>query len=152
MPVDMDDEVRRFKWMLIVLIVFLITGWHSWDEMVFAFRGHQATGQIIGISRKETVGSRGRTWHWQAVSYTFNDEAGSFWSGEALMPLDWQAPADGSVGVRYLADGRARIEGQENLIALMVFLGLAAWLGWLAFGLWKEAREAVSGPPRRRRR
>lgn len=143
---DQDEELAKFKRILIAGCIFLMAGYFSYQELKYAIWGTTAEATIT-----RTFDTRERRRDLLAVEYTFSDEEGRRISERDDVPIDWPLPED-KVSVQYIPGVKdsSRLEGHSSTVAVWVFLGSCAWLGFSFYKLFKEASEAVHGKRRRR--
>lgn len=158
---DEESELRKFKWLAVAVLIFLVTGWFAVEEMRYAAFGAAAEAGIVEARQTErSSGRRGRKRPVLAVRYTFQEAGGASRTEIDEVSPDW-TPPDGSpletgskVRVQYLSGspGKSRLAGHSHPVPLAIFLACLAGLAGFAIWLWRHASQAVHGPARRRRR
>ena len=149
---DEEEELRKFKWIITGIALFLIFGWFAAGEVRYLAFGETADARVTELFETK----KSRRWSQYsmlAVRYTFTDGDGTTRAERDDVPPDWET-TDGStlaVGsttpVEYLpgVEGKSRLSGNGNTFALVIFL--IAVLAIAAFGvwLWRHASEMVHG-------
>lgn len=146
---DEEEELKKFKWLLVAVIVFLISTYYSWQELKFLAWGE--TAQATVTNTFETSSGSRRSQPLLAVEYSFTDSATGPRSERDDVPVDWPLP-EGPITVQYLpgvADS-SRLEGRSSRAAVIIFLACVCWLGYNGLKLYREASEAVNGRKKRR--
>lgn len=135
----MEDDTRRFKIMLFVGMLFLVSTYCSCQEMKYAIWGKTAEATI---SRTQRMQMR-RTGTVLVVYYEFTEQGGAQRTDSMTRSLDWQPPADGKLVIDYLAgaEGKSRPHGEWNYIAVAFFLVM---LGALTIFVVKTFRSAYA--------
>ena len=146
---DEEEELKKFKWLLLAVVVFFIATYYSWQELKFVVWGQTAQASVTNTFETSTGGRRNR--RLLAVEYTFTDSATGPRSERDDVPINWPVPAS-TVTVQYLpgiADS-SRLNGHSRHSAIMILLACTGWLGYQGFNLYKEANQAVHGRKKRR--
>jgi hypothetical protein len=146
---DEEEELKKFKWLLVAVITFLISTYYSWQELKFLVWGQTAQATVTNTFETSSGGRRSKPL--LAVEYTFTDSATGPRSERDDVPIDWPVP-ESSVTVQYLpgvADS-SRLNGRSSRSAILIFLACVGWLGYQGFKLYKEANEAVHRRKKRR--
>jgi len=157
---DEESELRKLKWLLAALAVFLLTGWFAVGELRYAAFGDTAEATITESRESERGGRRGRTHTVRIVRYAFQDADGTTRTETDEVSPDWAPPAGGSldagekVAVQYLSGvpDKSRLAGHSHSLPVAIFLACLAVILGFAVWLWRHARQAVHGGPARRRR
>lgn len=141
---DQDEELAKFKWLLIAVIIFLGSGYFSYKELKFAVWGATAEARVSETFATRNS-SRRRSRPLLAVKYSFTDEDGNQFSERDDVPIDW--PVSENMTVQYLpgVEDSSRLLGHSSWLAVCVFLASLGLLGFAGYGLYKEATEAVHG-------
>jgi hypothetical protein len=139
---DVEQETAKFKVMLVVAVVFLVSTFFAYLELKYSLGGKTAEAKVDRLSERRT--RRGTT---RVVHYQYRDENGQMRNGSDDVSRDWSAPASGIVAVQYL-DDTSRLAGNRNTFALVIFVGslLAMLVGGFLF--WRHVREATRPTPR----
>ena len=139
---DMDDELKRLKWLLISGVVFLISAFFSWREMTYAISGKEVDASLVRVYETTERGRRGRTIHKLAVEYEFKGSDGVVRKESDTISVDAPRPAGPTVAVQYLDGeaGRSRLAGNTQKFWLMIFFGSLAFIGYKIFKLVREAK------------
>ena len=143
---DHREEVAKFKWLLFAGIAFLLSAYFSWHELKYAVWGATAEATIVRTFETTEAGRRGTRRHIRIVEYNFANEDGARRRERDDVSLDWTVPDD-KVTVQYLpgVEGSSRIKGNSNMLAVWIFLGCLAWLGFAGYRLYRQAGKAVGG-------
>ena len=149
---DSDEELKKFKKIFCVGIVFLISAFYSFQEFRYLIFGKTAQATITEI--KESTEMTGRRYSRlnkpvQVVKFRFTDQLGNSHQGFDRRPMDWIAPS-GSIKIQYLPGDEFgfRIAGssfQPSVIAF--FMSLAMGI----YGVYTIAKQA-NAPIKRTRR
>lgn len=149
---DEDEELRKFKRIIIAIALFFICGWFAVGELRYMAFGNTADATVTELFETK----KSRRWSQYsmlAVRYSFTDEDGTTRTERDDVPLDWE-PADGStlaVGsktpVEYLpgVEDKSRLSGNGDTFALVIFLIALAAIAAFGVWLWRHASEAVHG-------
>jgi hypothetical protein len=137
---DQEFELARFKWILLALVVFIISGCLSWGELMYLVTGKDAEANIGKVYEVTKKGSK-----WLSIEYSFSEPDGTSHNGDLNAALDWRPPANGKVPVRYTPgkDGNVRLAGAVNWIALGCFGGSMALVAFFGIRLFLQARREV---------
>jgi hypothetical protein len=135
----MEDETRRFKIMVFVGLLFVLSAYSSCQEIKYSIWGKTAEATISSTQRMRMR----RTRTVLVVRYEFTEESGAQRTDSMAQPLDWQPPADGKLSIDYLAGakGESRLHGEWNFIAVSFFLVM---LGTMVFFVVKTFRSAYA--------
>jgi hypothetical protein len=154
---DEESELRRAKWLIFGIVIFLVSGFFSYRELVYAISGKETRGEITKTYLTEER-RRGGTTTVRTVEYSFTEANGTQRTGTDTVSTTWPVPADRRISIRYTpgADGNSRLSGQANWIALVLF-GISAIVVIVFFvKLMIEAtqatRELNRGPRRRKKK
>jgi hypothetical protein len=95
-------------------IVFLYSGYVSWDEWIYTTSGTTASARVVRMYDDSTSGRRGTT-KLVAVEYEFTDKDGSIRREEDRVYPDRAKRTGDTVMIRYLSGvpGRSRLEENE---------------------------------------
>lgn len=153
---DEEEELSKLKWLLIAVVVFLVSGFFSYQELKYAVWSTTTEADVTRTYTTEV--SSGRRFRRRrkkvlAVEYTFTDKDGSQHSERDKIPISAPTPGP-KVTIQYFTgvENSSRIKGYSRKLAVWIFLGCCVWLGYAGFKLYRLASEAVDGKPRRRRR
>lgn len=143
---DQDDEIRKFKMILVAGVAFLFSAYFSWQELKFAMWGESAEARVT-----RTFETAERRQPLLAVEYTFEDQKGRSYRERDDLPISFSAPGE-VVTVEFLpgVEDSSRIEGHSSMASVWVFLACLSWLGYSSYKLYRETSEAVHGGRRRR--
>jgi uncharacterized membrane protein YtjA (UPF0391 family) len=154
---DEESELRRAKWLLLGIVIFLVSGCISYRELLYYVTGHNAQGQITK-TYESVRRSRGRETISRVVEYSFSEPDGTQRSGSDDLARDWPIPVDGKVMIRYTpgSDGSSRISGHVNWVGPILFaislVLVIVFLVKLLIEASQATRELRRGPRRRRKR
>lgn len=145
---DNENELARAKWFLGCLVLFLLSGCLSYQELAYLINGHETQANITKVY--ESRGRRGSTR--LTVEYAFTEQNGKQRKAMDTVSTDWPVPANGKVAVQYTPgeDGSARLAGGVNWIGPGMFALSICVLGVIAVRLLLEG--AKEPKPRRRSR
>lgn len=152
--VDMDDEVAKFKWLLIGVIAFLISGYYSFSEVKFAIWGRTAEATVTRTYETTESGRRFRKRHYTVVEYQFAEADGTLRSERDKVSAGTVVPGISQIAVQYLpgvADS-SRLAGQTSLTSICVFVGSLIWLSVAGYKLHMEANTPGYDSRRRRKK
>src|SRR3954466_1216070 len=109
---DIDDETRKLKIMLVVIVTFVISAFVAYSELQYALRGKTTEATVDRVY--DTTGRRGGvTRH---VQYHYHDAAGNLRNSSDTVADDFPENAK-KVQIEYLAD-TSRVAGHRNILAL----------------------------------
>jgi hypothetical protein len=154
---DEESELRRAKWLLAGLVIFIVSGIISYRELTYFVMGRNANAHIT--KAYETVRrSRGGETISLSIDYEFTESDGTKRTGSDTVARNWPLPDDGVILVRYTpgTDGNSRISGQVNWVGPILFVISLVVVIVFFVKLMIEARQATRelsrGPRRRRKR
>ncbi|QDT98225.1 hypothetical protein [Gimesia aquarii] len=153
---DEEEELSKLKWLLIAVVVFLVSGFFSYQELKYAVWSTTTEADVTRTYTTEVSSGRRFRRHRKkvlAVEYTFTDKDGNHHSERDDIPISAPIPGP-KVTIQYFSgvENSSRIKGYSRKLAVWIFLGCCVWLGYAGFKLYRLASEAVDGKPRRRRR
>src|SRR5688572_22426556 len=140
---DTEEETARFKVMLVVAIIFLISVFLAWRELKYMMFAEEADAKLVRVYTFEERGRRGRVSEKMAVEYQFTDaETGSVRTETDAVPITNRPPKGPSVKVQYLegSEGSSRLAGHSQTIWLWVCGGTLAFLAYKFFALVRESK------------
>ena len=148
---DQDDEIKKFKLMLVALAAFLASGYYSYQEIKYMIWGETTQANVTGTSEVINLSKRGRGKPLLGVEYTYTETAGKTVNEKENLPLDTKIE-NGTLEIQYLSGvaGSSRHVGKSRLFTVFIFLGCLTWLGFMGFKLAKEANEPMQVQRRRR--
>ncbi len=122
-PIDEAEELKKFKWVLIVGIVFLVSACYSWVELKYLIWGQTVDAQVTNSFIATSTGRRGRKSEKLAVEYTFADSAAGPRSERDDVSTDWPVPV-GTVSVQYLpgVPDSSRLSGHTYMLAVWMLM------------------------------
>ncbi|MBY0455877.1 MAG: hypothetical protein K2V38_00920 [Gemmataceae bacterium] len=143
---DAQDDTWKFKCMLVVGVLFLISCFMCYDELVYLVSGQEAVATVA--KDYDSRATRGRTR--RTVEYSWTEPDGTA-RRDMFSPGDsWAPAADGKLPIRYTPGdtGRSRPVGRVPWAWVGVFLASVAAIGVFGFLMWRESR--ADDRPRRR--
>lgn len=144
-----EDEIQRFKSILIAAGLMLVAAYFSWQELKFRVWGKTAEATVVRTFEATRSSRRGGRRTVQVVEYRFFEDASTPRTVQVDYGLNEDLPEQ-RFQVEYLpGEGVSRMAGQSNWIAIAGFFGGLAWLGYSVYRL---AREASAPIERSRRR
>ena len=99
---DADDEVRRFKWMLAIGVLFLVSAFFAWREFKYTLAGKKTNAEIVRVYETRDIGRRGRTREKLAIEYQFTDASGAKRKETDTISINSPRPRGKTVAVQYL--------------------------------------------------
>jgi hypothetical protein len=150
---DADNEIARAKWLLFSGLLFVVSCFICYDELVYVLKGRETQATVTKayeVTRRGRFGlSRGTR---LTVEYAFTEPDGTRRSDSDTVDPDWDLPSTGTVRVRYTpgASGRSRLAGHVNWGGIGIFVVSLGVMGYFGFRLWREAAEAMR--PRKSKR
>lgn len=146
---DNDNELARAKQLFIAGIVFLVSCYIAYVELIYLVRGREIEADVTQVQEVVTRG-RFRERRSLAVDYRFTEPDGTARTGSDTTATDWQRTP--KVAIQYTpgATGRSRFAGSMNVIGLIIFFGSLVWVAFNVYKLHREANEPIR-PSRRRR-
>jgi hypothetical protein len=136
--VDTDNETAKFKFILFVVVAFLVSTFFAYMELKYSMSGKTTQGTVDRLG--EVRGRRGRTT--PMVYYHYRDEAGNLRHGSSSIDGGFNADVGDKVGIQYL-DDTSRLAGSRNTMSLIVFFGSLVALVVGGFMFWRHVREAT---------
>jgi hypothetical protein len=152
---DRDSELARAKWLLFSGILFLVSCFICYGELMYLLRGKQTRATLTKayeVTRRGRFGLSSGTV--LTVEYTFVEPDGTRREDSDTVSPDWELPSDGTVPVQYTpgSEGRSRLAGHVNWFGIGFFAVSVVVLGVFGYRLWREASEATKPRPSKRRR
>lgn len=139
---DMDDEMRRLKWMLAAGVLFLVSAYFSWRELKYVMFGTQTDATLVRVYETTEPGRRGRLREILAVEYQFKESGGTVRKETDTLQIDTDRPTGPTVRVQYLdgSVGRSRLSGNTRRIWLLLLFASLSFLGFKVFQLIRESK------------
>jgi hypothetical protein len=152
---DTDSELARAKWLFFSGILFIVSCFVCYSELMYFLREKQTQATITKayeVTRRGRFGLGSGTA--LTVEYTFVEPDGTRRDDRDTVSPDWELPSDGTVPVQYTpgAEGRSRLSGHVNWFGIGFFVVSVVVLGVFGYRLWREASEAYKPRPSNRRR
>lgn len=137
---DIDEETKRFKRMLITALVFLISTYFAYRELKYCVWGKTIDAHVIRKYESNQYSRRSRR-PMLVVQYSFNDAGTTRTEGDQV-PFDWKLPDNGTAIVQYLPGQpyASRLDGHRNLFSVWVFFGSLLVAALYIFSLLRQAR------------
>lgn len=150
---DEENELAKFKGILIAGVLFLISGWYSYRELRFAVWGRTAEAQVTKTFETREMRSRTRSRRKLAVEYTFTDQGGTQHNERDDVPISWQPLPANVVTVQYIpgVKGASRLRGNSHMFLVWLFCGSICWMGYALYQLYREAQDPYGKVIRSRR-
>jgi hypothetical protein len=150
---DTDNELARAKGLLFGGVLFLVSCFICYGELIYLVRGRQAQANVTKSYESTRRGRFGLSQGTMVtVEYAFAEPDGTRRTGSDTVRPDWPLPSNGTVPVQYTPgeDGRSRLSGHVNWFGPGFFAVSVGVLGFFGYRLWREASEAFE--PRKSRR
>lgn len=147
---DQDNELQRFKFALFAFVAVVISGYISWGEMKYMVWGKSADATVTQAREEERRGRRGRRYQVLVVDYTFVEADGTRRSERDEVSSGTEVPTP-TATVQYLPGvaNSSRLTGQENVLAVIIFVGSLAWMGYSIYSIAREANAPIKRSGRR---
>lgn len=151
---DPEQELAKFKSIMIVGIIFLFSAYFSWKEFKYLIWGKTAQVTIVRIVETEEIGRRGRSIPKLGIEYTFTDADGNPWRERDDVPLSWSGPKEGDVQVEYLprVKDSSRLSGHANRISVYIFFGSLAFAAYFFYQLTSDPDDRKNKKKQRKSR
>jgi len=135
----MNDDVMRFKWILLAGSLFLVSLFMSWQEMKYAMFGKTVEAQFLGTEVVQRS-TRSHTYQVRMIEYSFMDGE-KFRREAADVSMSWPIPTGPTIAVRYVPGSPdvSRLPAQGNSIWVAVFVASVAFGGFHVVRVWREA-------------
>lgn len=149
---DLEEETSKFKGLLIVGVLFVVSGFWSCQEFKYLVRGTPADATVRQVSKQRIPFDKRHREEW-LIEFSYSDKAGQRLVERETLPEAELPPADGqTLAIEYLpgADDSARFAGRRNYVAMAFFLGTLGVLAFFIIRLWREAAEYGRESARRR--
>jgi hypothetical protein len=139
---DMDDEMRRLKWLLLAGLILIVSAFFSWRELKYAVLGSTVDARLVRTYETTEGGRRGRSREKIAVEYEFTDKDGTVRKETDTISTSEPRPAGPTVLVQYRSGSpdASRLSGNSQRIWLLVFLGCIAFVGFKIWSIMKESK------------
>ena len=155
MDSDMGSELRKFRWILGGALIFLVSGFICYGELVYLFRGVETEATVTRVYDTNHPGRYGKEYVKHNVDYTFREPNGTNRTDSVTVSSDWRVPVGSKVLVEYTPgkDGKSRLSGQRNWAGIIIFLISLGALVVAGIMLWvKAGKEMEERKPRRKKR
>jgi hypothetical protein len=150
--IDADSERGRAFFLIAAIVAFLVSAWHTVQEIRYAARGRTTKATVVRATPASEPG-RGRPKEYLRVEVEFSD-AGQTRQTVLKKPLGAPITSGQQVDVEYLPDvpDRVRFRGDRPTFWILVFVGSTAGMIWLVTRLAAESHRGTTGSRRQRRR
>lgn len=145
---DQDHVVWKFKYALLFGMLFLVSIYYSWQELVYLIRGRLAQGTVTE-SYSQSLGRYGQNKS-RVIEYRFAEDGGLQRKGGDTLSMEEQVPDFVLVEYTPGENGRSRIKGHIRWLWLAIFGVSIAGLAWAGYRLNKHIDEAMA--PRNKRK
>ena len=142
-----NDEIRKFKLLLFVVLAFLFSCWTSWQEFKYLAWGQETEAKV-----RRVFETRERRRDLLAIEFSYQDEEGQHLEERDDVPYDTDVPeAGGTITIQYIqgAENSARLAGQASMGGVIFFFICLAVMLFFGIKVFREAHQAVHGGPRR---
>ena len=141
---DEEVELRRLQFVLIAFVAVVITGYISWGELRYKILGRSAEATVTQSREEQRRSRHGRRYRILVVEYTFSEADGT-------RRNDRDEVSPGTPVSRPTTRGQylpgvahsSRLTGQENVFAVLIFVGSLAWMGYSIFRIAREANAPI---------
>jgi hypothetical protein len=139
---DLDGETKRFKLLLFVGILFLVSAFFSWRELKYIAFGKRTDAKLVRVYETTEYARRGRTRQKQAVEYQFTDGGGQARTERDTIAASATPPRGPTVPIQYLdgSPGSSRLPGNSQRIWLIPFCGTLGFMGFKFYRLVQESK------------
>jgi hypothetical protein len=136
----MDDETRKFKQILICLILFVVSAYLSYSELKFMVFGKTIDASVVRAVEAPALGRRSRPS--LMVEYQFQDTNGATRKEADNVALDWKVEG-ATVPVQYIpgSPGSSRLVGHTQYFFVILFVAALAVLAFVGIRFWKSYKE-----------
>ena len=140
---DGNGDIWRFRLLLFIALIFLVSCYLSGEEFRYLTRGRTAEATITRVY-KTTRGLRDPERVWVA-EYEFTDQDGLHRKDDTEVPNAWDAPEGGKLPIEYLPGklGATRPAGAHAYFALII-VALCFGAGtFIIVKWWREATQPI---------
>ena len=147
---DGDNELARAKWLLISGLLFIVSLFLCYAEVVYLLNGRETQANVTKtyeVTKRGRFGiSRGTN---RVVEYAFAEPDGTRRTDSDTVSADTDIGQ--KVAVRYTpgANGRSRLAGHVNWFGVILFSGSILSMTFFGFRIWREYKAGEA--PRKRR-
>ena len=129
---DEHEEIAKFKWMLVIGIVFLVSACYSLNEFRYLIFGKTIEATLTRAYETTVSGRRGRRHQEQVFEYQFSEPGGAIRNERDQVSLGWPNPSNGKIAIQYIpgVEKASRLVGHSFMIAVYIFLACCAGLGY----------------------
>jgi hypothetical protein len=141
---DAEDEAWKFKALLVVALIFVVSAFLSYVELKYMMAGRTTDATVEKVA--EYASRRGG---YRTVYYNYRDPAGNLRHGSDTLGRFDDAPETGDTVVIDHLDDASRLHGHRQGGALMIFFGslFALVVGGVLF--WRHIEQAVKPTSRK---
>lgn len=138
------SEMARVRVLVITTIAFFISMFASCSEMKYQLWGKTTTAELLKVTKVQ----ESRRSHSLALDYQFTDADGQVRKEEDRVSTSWVPPAapEGqrpTIQVDYIpgSPGTSRLDGQSNIVFVIIFLAILGFLVLQVAKFWKGYQE-----------
>ena len=135
---DESHELQRFKYLLVAVVVFLVSGFFAYGELRYALFARTADGVCTQVVEHSNYSRRGRRER-LIVRYRFTDTDGAVRTEDDEVRSDWPVQQSEAVRVKFIPGrpGASRLEGHSYMGAVYIFFASLAGVGFFVFQFWR---------------
>lgn len=137
---DSEFEIKRLKWVLVGLVVFVVSAVFTYGEARYLLFGKSAPADVLSIKEVQERGRRGRQKTLLEVRYEFDDVKGTVRQEQQRVSTTWTPPHDNVIDVQYIpgspADSRIKGVGEHWVFPALFFASLA-FLAFKGVQFWR---------------
>ena len=150
---DTDSELAKAKWLLISGVLFVVSCFICYGELVYLLNGRETQASVTKVYEVTKRGRFGMNRGTRLeAEYAFKEPDGTRRTGTSTVGKDWDF--SDSVAVRYTPgeNGRSRLAGHVNWLGIILFFASVCALGFFGFRIWRSYTESDSPRTSRRMR
>ena len=138
---DPDDEARKVKVLLVVVVLFIASAVGSCREASYSLFGKKTDAALVRVYEYQEPARRGRTVTKVAVEYQFDDK-GTMRKESDNIARDADRPSGKTIPIQYVSGtpGRSRLAGHVNWIWPTIFFASLAVMAYYVWRLLKESK------------
>ena len=137
---DMDNEVYRFKVMLVCGILFLVSIFMSYGELQYMASGETVQANLINAYETTRYSRRGVPRHTLVVEYQFTDGERGVRKESDRVRTSWPLDtASAHVPIEYIpgSPGSSRLYGHTQMVWVYIFGASLLAMGFFCYKFWK---------------
>ncbi|MGE5610785.1 MAG: hypothetical protein ACM359_16160 [Bacillota bacterium] len=137
---DIDEETKRFKQMLVTALIFLVSTYFAYRELKYCIWGQTIDARVVR-TYQITEYRRYSSKPLLVVEYSFKD-SGTTRTEDDRVPIDWELPGNGTAKVQYLPGHpyASRLSGHRNLVFVWIFFASLLVAAFFIISLLRQAR------------